>query len=182
MPLTRFLVQGPGVVGVLIALIVLYLFAMPLFNDLLGRRDQLQVIVASMVVGSLVPMAADAAGFVAPSVLWGWGQLVVVPFVLLGLMRSESVINLFLVLPIRAVWFLWGSLALALMLILAGWSFPAFEMLGVWLGTVGWYFTMGPGRRQQRARPPRRESDLEKRRRFNVIEGGNAPGGNDLVN
>lgn len=170
-PLTRFLVQGPGVIGVLIELVVLYL-VLPTLNDLLGERGMVNAFVAGAVGASLLPFVADVSGLpLADSQLLGWGSLVWVPFVLLGILRPRATVYL-IIFPIEARYILWGSLVLSILMIISSHSVGSVEPLGVWLGTFGWYHLVGPGRPRRREPAPEPPSVMKQRRQFQVIDGG----------
>lgn len=171
-PLTRFLVQGASrqsVFNVLLSLLVLY-FMLPALGGAFTRR-QLGLAALSGAVGATVlPLLADAVGLNVPAPALGWQSLVMVLPVLFGLHRPDADVFL-VVFPMKARWFLWGGLAIALLMLLAERSLSGWEELGVWLGTVGWYHSLGPGRRRRelKAKAAGIERELS---RFQVLEGG----------
>ncbi len=172
-PLTRFLVQGADrrvVFNVLFSLVVLYFF-LPAMESMFRRRDLGFAVAAGAVGGTLLPLVLNAVGLVASGMpALGWGPLTLVLPVLFGLHRPDQDI-LLLVFPIKARWFLWGALVVALLSILVERTLDTWQELGVWLGAVGWYQLLGPGRRKRdlRARAAGIERELS---RFQVLDGG----------
>jgi hypothetical protein len=170
---TRFLVQGPGVIGVLFGLFVLYFF-LPTIEGVIGRRQLGYAVLSGAVVGTLLPMAMDLAG-IAHGAAMGWGPLVATLPVLFGLARPDATI-LLLVFPVRAVYVLWGSLVVAILFILVERSLGTFQTLGVWLGVFGWWHVLGPGGRRRRLakKADAIERELKKSSSANlrVIDGG----------
>ena len=172
--LTRFLVQGASqdaVVRVLIGLAVLF-FALPMLDRLSDRTTMGRAFLAGAVGATAIPLLLDITGVVPAreAVAMGWTRLVLVPFVVLGITQPNADV-LLIVLPIKARWFLWGSLVVALLYIVTDPVVSSFEMLGVWAGTVGWWQGLGPGRRRREL--VRQAATIEKDiRRFTVIEGG----------
>src|SRR5690606_35641435 len=126
------------------SLLVLYFF-LPFLGALLTRRQMLEVVGASMVAGTALPLLADAlrhAGVVAfaPGVVLGWGVLSIGLLCLFGLANPGGEVRLYFVLPVPAVAFVWGSLAVAALLLLAAFATGAplagpLEHVGVWTGT-----------------------------------------------
>jgi hypothetical protein len=180
-PVTRFVVQGPDVLGVAFALLLLYFF-LPLMDELLSRRQLGAALGAAAVGGTALPMLLDGLGLLAPSMALGWAPLAYALPLLLGLVRPDAQI-LLVFLPVRASWILWGTLVFAVLQVLVGRSLDSLQTLGVWLGVYAWFHGLGPGRhaRVLRARGRRVEAEL---RKFEVLEGGKGPRHNrpdDLV-
>lgn len=147
--LTRFFVQGPAaVLSVLFALLALYFF-LPMMEGILPRRQLGYAVLAGAVVGTLLPLIMGLAG-IAHGVAMGWTPLVVTLVVVLGIARPDATIFLYLF-PVQARWFLWGSLVVALLYLLADrGSLGSFQGVGVWLGVYGWWHLLGPGARRRR--------------------------------
>jgi hypothetical protein len=147
--LTRFFVQGPGaVITVLFSLLALY-FLLPMMEGIVARRQLGYAVLAGAVVGTVLPLVMNLAGL-AHGVAMGWTPLVVSLFVLLGIARPDATIFLYLF-PVQARWILWGSLVVALLLLLADrGSLASFQGVGVWLGVYGWWHLLGPGARRRR--------------------------------
>lgn len=171
-PLTRFLVQGASreaVVGVLIWLFVLYFF-LPALEAVLERKVWLRAMIAGAVAGTLVPLATDLLGLCGPGAALGWGPLVIALPVLFGLARPDADV-LLLIFPVKARWFLWGTLVIALLYLMVERSLDTFQGLGVWLGVAGWWTLLGPGARRRQLK--KQAASVEKElRRFQVLEGG----------
>lgn len=179
-PMTRFFVQGPGAIGVLIRLAVLF-FALPVMSSLVSQQGGLQAVGAAAIGGTVLPLLVGLGiTYASSQPLLGWGALVMVPFVLLGLIQPKATVYL-IVFPLEARWLLWAALAIPLfMIVISPPEAWMFESIGVWAGAVAWHEAAGPGarRRQLHQERTRVESELEKLRRFEVIEGGrsgNAP-------
>lgn len=145
---TRFLVQGPGILGVLLGLFVLYFF-LPTIEGVIGRRQLGWAVLAGAVMGTVLPLAEDLLGMTNGMPAMGWGPLVTTLPVLFGLARPDATI-LLLVFPVQARWVLWGSLVVALLFVLTDRSLGNFQAVGVWLGVFGWWHLLGPGARRRR--------------------------------
>lgn len=185
-PFTRFLVQGASresVFGVLFALVILYFF-LPAVEAIVERGQLLRATVAGMVVGTLLPLAVDLAGFCPQSVALGWAPLAIVLPAVFGLARPDADI-LLLVFPVKARWFLWGTLVVALLYLMVERSLDTWQGVGVWLGVYAWWNLLGPGARRRNLK--KQAAGIEKElRRFQVLEGGKGPaqgaqGGDDWV-
>ena len=91
--------------------------------------------------------------------------------VLFGLGMPNGIVHLFFILPVRAIWFVWGSIAIAGLSFLAQPALATADAVGAWCGVMGWYHYMGPGRRRREL--TRQAASIERDlRRFQVIEGG----------
>lgn len=170
-PLTRFLVQGAhrgAVTQVLISLFVLFFF-LPAMDTVTDRRTLGRAVAAGAVGGTVLPFLLDLTGVLSGGAM-GWSALVMALPVLFGIISPDREI-LLIVFPIKARWFVWGTLVLALLYILVDRSIDTFELLGVWVGVVGWWNLIGPGRRKRdlRTKGAGIEKELE---RFQVLEGG----------
>lgn len=171
-PVTRFLVQGASrgaIFDVLIGLLVLYFF-LPAVEMLVERRTLGIAVAAGAIGGTVVPFAVDVAGALELSGALGWTGLVMVLPVVFGLARPEQDILLF-IFPVKAKWFLWGALVLALLNLLVEQSLDTFEGLGVWLGTFLWWHGLGPGARRRKLKT-QADGIVRELSRFEVIEGG----------
>jgi hypothetical protein len=83
----------------------------------------------------------------------------------------NGIIQLFFVLPVRAIWFVWGSIAIAGLSFLAAPTLATADAVGAWLGVMGWYHYLGPGRRRREL--TRQAAGIERELlRFQVLEGG----------
>lgn len=173
-PLTHFLVQGPGnVFGVVIGLLVLYLL-LPSLRASVAPSQRLELLGALAGGGVAMALLVDAVGL-GSGVALGWSSLLTGLFVVFGLANPGATINLYFVLPIRAVWFAWGTLAIATLGFLAslsgGGSLGAAEYLGTAVGAFAWWRLRGgapPPARRKRGGKGRRQSSP----RFTVLPGG----------
>ena len=183
-PFTRFLVQGNNAVEVLFSLVLLF-FALPTLGRLVDESYILRGLIAALLMGTVLPAVVSLSGLASlPDVLMGWGQLILLPFVLIGLIQPKATLYL-LVFPVEGRWLLWGSLAIPLLQILLLRSASALELLGFWLGPVLWFYLLGPGRpKRDEPAPKGPVSDMERLSRFQVIQGGasNRPDDDELVN
>ncbi len=170
-PLTRFLVQGAdrgAVTQVLLSLFVLFFF-LPAMDTVTDRPTLGRAVLAGAIGGTLLPFLVDLTGFLGGGAL-GWSPLVMVLPVLFGVISPDREI-LLLVFPVEARWFVWGSLVVALLFILVDQSLDTFQGLGVWLGVMGWWHLIGPGRRRRELKA--RGKEIERQLgRFQVLEGG----------
>ena len=142
------------------------------------RREQLVRAAAACPLGAtLVPLGLDILGL-GHGAAYGWSPLVSIgALCLFGLAHPQAQVLLFFVIPVSAPVFVWGSLGLSILLLLAAFGSPyqstmhAAQYLGAWLGAWGWWQTMGPGghRRQLRREAASVRSQL---RRFEVLQGG----------
>jgi hypothetical protein len=168
--LTRFLVQGGEVFGVLISLLVLYFF-LPAIDRIYTRQQLIQCFVCAVVAGSALGLIGDGLGLLVPSPAMGWSVLIMPLVVLFGLGMPNGVVQLFFVLPIRAIWFVWAAIAIASLSFLAHPALTTADAVGSWLGVMGWYHYLGPGRRRREL--TRHAASIERDlRRFQVFEGG----------
>ncbi|MBX2803998.1 MAG: hypothetical protein KTR31_40350 [Myxococcales bacterium] len=176
---TRFVVQGNQVIGVVMSLLVLYLF-LPSVETIISKENLGQAVLAGAAGGTLLPFLLDMSGMLSDAApLLGWSPLLLVLFAIVGIARPDSDILLMFVLPVKARIFLWGSLAFALIFVLASQgSRPSFEMLGVWIGSVGWWHWLGPGRARREL--IQQAAGIERElRRFEVLEGGRSQEGSN---
>jgi hypothetical protein len=168
--LTRFLVQGPGVVGVLVALFVAW-FIIPVLEQVL-RRDQLAEATAAMAAGAtILPLVADATGLFQGSVILGWTSFITGWVVLFGLAQPDGEVRLYFVLPVTGRMIVWGSLGLYALFLLAAPVTASLEPIGVWAGAYAWWSYRGPGARQRYLRQQAGKVERELRR-FEVLDGG----------
>ncbi|MEZ4322457.1 MAG: hypothetical protein R3F61_33630 [Myxococcota bacterium] len=173
--LTRFFVQGRGAAaGVLISLVVLYL-VLPTLPRLLTRRQWVDALSTTAIVATLIPILSDFLGLFPPGTRTGWTFLMVPLFVVFGLAQPRGIINLMFVLPVPAVYIVWGTLVYVLIMLLAFPNAATLEGVAAWIGIVGWWNFRGPGkrRRQLRNEASKIERELQK---FTVLEGGRAQG------
>ena len=168
--LTRFLVQGNSVFSVLISLLVLYFF-LPAIDRLYARRQVIQSLVCAVAGGTALALFFDVIGFLNPGSTFGWSVLLMPMVVLFGLGMPNGIVHLFFILPVRAIWFVWGSIAIAGLSFLAQPALATADAVGAWCGVMGWYHYMGPGRRRREL--TRQAASIERDlRRFQVREGG----------
>ncbi|MBW2254721.1 MAG: hypothetical protein JRI25_09020 [Deltaproteobacteria bacterium] len=168
-PFTRYLVQGNGVFGVVIAGVVLYFF-LPIVERLCNTAQLVEALIAGAIGGTVLGLILDAIGLLHGMAL-GWSVLVEVLVVLFGLMRPKAVIRLFFILPIEARLLVWGAALVGFLLLLATMDLMSADFFGTLLGTVGWWHTRGPaGHRRKLLRDASRiERELD---RFTVLPGG----------
>jgi hypothetical protein len=165
---THYLVQGPDVFNVLLGLLGLYFF-LPAVHRAVGERQLAFAMIASVVVGVVVGVLVDLTGLASASVSMGWVPLVAALPAIYGLARPDDTI-LLLFFPVKARWMLWGSLGVALLMVLAYHTIGTWEAVGVWLGVYGWWHLLGPGARRRRL--IKKASGIEKELKIRVIEGG----------
>jgi len=169
-PVSRYLVQGRSAVfSVMIGLLVLY-FLLPGLLQMFSRQQLTQAVLSSAVGGTVLPMLLDAVWLSGGAVM-GWSVLVLTLVVLFGLANPSGTIYAFFFIPISGTLILYGSLAISLAGFILSPTLAQAEPVGVWLGTVGWWFFMGPGRRRRDLK--KKAEKIEKElRRFQVLEGG----------
>lgn len=169
-PLTHWLVQGPRVDGVAFALLAIYFF-LPGIADRLGRRNLTEAVVSGGAGGLVLGLIADAVGLgFGPAM--GWAPFVFGLTTMFGLTYPQGEVRLFFVLPVKGVWFLWGSLVLALLTWLATLKgLSAVENIGQWLGVFAWWHLRGPGARTRSLRKSGKSVE-QNLRRFDVLPGG----------
>jgi len=168
-PVTRFLVQGRGVFGVLLGLLVLY-FLLPAVDSVLSRERTAKALLAGAVGGTLLPLLFDLTLVDGPGIQ-GWTVLVTSLVLLFGLAIPTGVVHLWFVVPITGRVIVWGTLGLAVVMFLLDPSLRTTEGIGTWLGVFGWWNLMGPGGRKRRLRRQAKKIQRELRR-FEVIDGG----------
>lgn len=165
-PLTRVLVQGNNVTGVLILAFILYL-SLDHVMAALGRRLFFQGLAAGAVGGIVLGFAMDALGLVS-GVAVGLSCFIMPMFALYGLALRDRKIALFFVLVVPAKYVAWGAGAIGLIFLVASFSLDAAVNFGTWGGTVGWWFLFGPGGRRRKLKKSARRIEHELR----VIQGG----------
>lgn len=168
-PITRYLVQGPGVIGVVIAGVVLYFF-LPVVERLTNRRELIESLLFGMAGGTLLGLLLDLIGLTNGNAL-GWQVLVEVLIVMFGMKLPNAVIRLFFILPIQAKLIVWATGVISGLMLLATLDLTFADAFGTWLGTLGWWYWRGPGgRRRKLIRDANRiERELN---RFQVLDGG----------
>jgi hypothetical protein len=168
-PLTRYLVQGNGVFGVVIAGVVLYFF-LPAMERHFNTTQLVEALIAGAIGGTALGLLLDATGLLHGSAQ-GWSVLVEVLVVLFGLKLPDAVIRLFFILPIQARLLVWGAGLIGFLMLLATLDLMSADFFGTFLGTLGWWHTRGPaGRRRKLLRDASKiERELD---RFTVLPGG----------
>ncbi|MFT7521972.1 MAG: membrane associated rhomboid family serine protease, partial [Kiritimatiellia bacterium] len=183
--------QGPQPFSLLMNLVMVYFF-LPWLVDRFTRRDLL-LITASTVAGcfvagvfwSALAMALNAGGLL-PSLSWltlpsmGWGPLVLSVVALFGLSQPNATINLMFVMPMKAIWIVWLSLAASGLFFLAQPGMGTFEPFGAIGGAAFYWFFIGGGARTRRLKSKGRK--IEKDLRFKVYEGGRQGDQDEWIN
>ncbi len=162
---TRFLIQGDGVIWVVVSGLVLVLL-LPTMERLFPRKQLLQALLFGALGGTAMGLLVDIAGLAASGTM-GWAPAVTAMIVLFGLAMPNAIVQLFFVFPIKASLIVWGTGLLALLLMLGSPSIATAEHLGTWLGIYGWWHYVGPAARKRKL--VRAGKSLE--RHFHVIEG-----------
>ncbi|HMV66948.1 MAG TPA: hypothetical protein PKA64_08870 [Myxococcota bacterium] len=157
-PLTCYLVQGNIASNVLFGLLGLW-FVIPSLLSVLPRRALGEAVLAAIAGGTLLPLAANAAGFGADA-MYGWGGLLLPLLCLFGLAFPTGQVRINFVLPVTGPMLVWGSLLLAGLQLLAALGGPggpllgALRALGQWIGVYLWWNRRN-ARRAPAARGPR---------------------------
>lgn len=176
---THFAVNGRGAVtGVLLSLLVLYFFLPVLTRDY-SRSTLLEVMGATAVGAIGVGLLLDAVGLLAPAPSGGWHLAVTALVVLFGLTHPGADIRLYFVLPVQGIWFVYGTILLTLLGLLAQPVLASAEAIGAWVGVVAWWYLRGPGRRRAELKSKARAIERELSH-LTVLPGGrdgNRPGG-----
>lgn len=170
-PVSHFLVQGnssAAVSSVVFSLVMVY-FLLPMVERAVSTRQLAGAMASGAAIGITVAFAADAAGLTAPGAALGWRPLVYALPAVYGIARPNDTL-LLLFFPVQARWVLWGSLGVALLMILAEHTLATWEGLGVWLGVFGWWNVLGPGARKRQLL--KKASVVERELKIRVIEGG----------
>lgn len=180
-PLTRFLIRGRDLFGVLIDLMILYFF-LPWIVDRFTRRD-LWTAAAAVVIGCLAAgllwlglstfaaaMGLPAAGGWMLQPALGWHPFVLAMVVLFALAIPDATINLFFVLPMKARWILWLTIGFAALGFIANPGLPSFERFGAIGAAVAWFHFVGPGATRRRFRKVGKK--IEQELKFKVYDGG----------
>ncbi len=184
---------GPSI-WFLLELLIFYMFA----GDVrwaLGRRRFWNLLWMTAAAAALaacgVQLLAGAAGageggtpgaFV---LMQGQRMLLAIAIAGFAVMRRDATIMLFLVLPIRARWFLWIEIAFAWIGFLATGDLAGF--VGICTAVAAVFVLLRPGRARTLLRERRlwlerwlvRRKLSRNRRRFRVVPGGRKPGGDD---
>lgn len=181
---THVLVESPTQpMSVVVGLVVLY-FVLPTVDGVLGRRALVEGLLATFATATVLTLACfglEAAGVAPPftSAVHGWTGLDVALFCWFGLAMPSATVRLNFVVPVPAVWFVWGSLGVAVLFVYAALAtgapvFPPLHTLFLWVGAYGWWQLRGPGSRRRRLKAKARaiEAELNRPRGFRVIDGG----------
>lgn len=171
-PVTRFLVQGPNVTGVLFGLLLVY-FLLPALWELVGHDRLRRAALAGVVGATLAPLLLDLVVADHGTVM-GWTTVawVLLPTIF-GLALPEQTVYLMFFLPVNGRALLWFTAVICALLLLfgAGSAIGSAEPIGAWLGCYGWWQTLGPGGRRRDLERKGRAIEAELRK-FTVIEGG----------
>jgi len=147
--LAHYLIQGNEPFNVLISGLIL-LFFFPNFR-LFSRREQVQILGSLLIGGILTAAALSFLGLVG-GVSYGWGNLTIGLVALFGLRAPNATISLFMIIPVRASLFVWGTGAATLFYLLAAPSMMNAERFGIFIGLLAWWHLMGPGARARTLR------------------------------
>lgn len=169
-PLTHVFVQGRNPFSVIIGLVVLYFF-LPAFRTQKDRRTLISGVAAGLTGAIALSGLADVLGLLRPGFAQGWGYLITSLVVLFALPRPNTRIMLMFVIPVKAIYLMWGSLALAVLNSLASPTLGSWTILGAWIGTYGYWHTLGPGGRR-RLLKKKADTIRDQLNRFTVIDGG----------
>lgn len=170
-PLTRYLVQGEGVFGVLMGMLLIY-FLLPSLWETVSRHKLRGTLIAGALGGSLLPLLFDLAWSDSGPVM-GWVTLtgVFLP-TLFGLALPNQTIYLMLAIPVNGRFLLWATAVVSgLLLVFGGGQMSSAEPFGVWSGMYGWWQFLGPGARKRELRSKAASIERELRK-FQVIDGG----------
>lgn len=178
---THWFVQNPrDAIGTLINLFILYSL-LPTIAYALTRKQQIQALAAAMIGGTIAVALLDLAlvttAWQAPAgPVFGWARLMIGMLLIFGLTNPDGEIRLFFVIPVQGRWFIWGSLAIAGLLLLSAFAggdnvLAAIESIGIWGGVYLWWFRWGPGGRRRQLL---KQADSIQRQlsRFQVVQGG----------
>ncbi len=176
-PLTCWLLGAAEPLRQLFAWIVLYFF-LPPAERALGRTGLKRLTIAVVVACAVLGMAMDALGVTrGAGAQLGIEPLLSAYLVVFGLAHPGASILLFFVLPVRAIWIVWGSGVIALLSFLATRGFPSALVVIGWVVAWAWMNRsrlrrsgLSLGQRSSHARTQR------KLRRFEVLEGGREDG------
>jgi len=163
------LVQGRGAaISVALNLVMWWLF-LPTLRQLFSVRQLLR---GSLAVYGGATLAGLIGGVLLPQpALQGWGLLLIAWFMLFGLKMPNSQVNLYFVLPIKAIWIAWGAAGLSTLLFIASPSVSTIGSLGGLAGAWLWNrFDSGAGRKKRLRKEAKRiEKELHQ---FQVFDGG----------
>ena len=171
----RFLVQGPSAFGVVFGLLLLYTMG-PSLLDAMPWPDLRMGILMGAVGGTVLPLLVDVANLGdAMQTAHGWVPLLSSVLALYGLYLPSNTVYLFFVIPVsgRLIAAFTGVLCALGFLLSPGMA--SAQPLGMFAGTVGWFYGMGPGARKRMLRNKAAKIEAELKR-FEVIEGGKGQG------
>lgn len=174
---THYLVQGASsqaAMRLVFGLLILYFF-LPAITQVLSRQVLVRGMAAGAVGGLVLGLGGDGllhllGGSGAASAM-GWWVLTGSAVMIFGLAMPNADIRLFFVIPIKGVYFVWGSVILSLIYVALGPSVSTFELLGATLGPLAWWHWLGPAARRRHLKAKARSIEKELAR-FTVIEGG----------
>lgn len=178
---TCYLLNGPGVLNAVFDWIFIF-FLLPPVEQMYGRLAVIRMIGFTVILSAVVGLLFLVTGVVVSGGPWlGLNPLLTALLVLFGLARPNAQILLFFVLPIKAGWVAWGSGLLALLNLLAERNLESALWATGWLGGYLWIQMQGPGGVRRPLLKLRQHLLQRKLKRFEVLDGGQEPGGDDWV-
>jgi membrane associated rhomboid family serine protease len=170
--LTFPFVQGDPV-GLLWQELFLFMFFSQV-EEMYGWQGIAKLAVTTTILGAATGQVLWGIGLAAnPAPALGLGCFVMGLLVTWAMSRPDANILAMFVVPVRAIWFAWGSLLFAVLMFLRYRSVGTGAELGAWLaGYVFVAMTFGFPRGLKRTYLKYREARLKKKLGFDVIEGG----------
>lgn len=167
---TAFLLGGPTPFSAVLDWLVLFFLLAPV-DGLLGRRGLVQALGTAWVVSVVVSAALLAGGLVSPVVFLGIGPLLTALVALFGFSVPHAQFLLFFIIPVRAIWFAWGSGLLSFLNLLYARDLGSSLLFFAWAAASVWLAVRNGALRRYQLRWKKRSIE-RKLSRFEVIEGG----------
>lgn len=167
---TAFLLGGPTPISAILSWMVLFFLLAPM-DAILGRRGLVQALGVTWAGSVVVSAALLAAGILNPSIFLGIGPLLTALVALFGFTQPQARILLFFIIPVRAIWFAWGSGLLTFLSLLYAQDLGASLYFFAWASAAAWLSIRNGALRRTHLRWKKRSIE-RKLSRFEVIEGG----------
>lgn len=167
---TSFVLGGPTPFSAVLDWLILFFLLAPV-DGLLGRRGLVQALGVTWVTTVVISAGLLAAGLISPSVFLGIGPLLTGLVALFGFMLPHAQFLLFFVIPVKAIWFAWGSGLLAFLNLLYARDLGASLLFFAWAGAAAWLAIRNGALRRTQLKWKKRQIE-RKLSRFEVIEGG----------
>lgn len=177
---TCHILSGPTPTAALFDWLGLFFLLAPNVRDY-GRAPLLRAVLLIWLISFGLSLIAVWTGFFAPTMLLGQGAILTMLVVLFATRHPNAQFLLFFVVPVRAIWLVWGTGVFLALMVLYSMSQASFLYLAVWAVSYAWVTLNERGLGLLKLRWKRRQVE-RKVGRFQVYEGGRGQKTDDWVN